>query len=91
VVAVACEVPTAVIEFGERETFTEATGTGSTVIDDVPVFPSLVAVIVAPPTETAVTRPELLTVATAVLFDDQLTTRPVSKTLFASLVSADSC
>jgi hypothetical protein len=80
-----------VIEFGESETFTEATGTGSTVIDEVPLFPSLAAVIVAPPTATAVTRPEVFTVATAVLLDDQVTALPVSTMLFASLVSADSC
>ena len=91
VVAVACDVPTAVIEFGERATVTDATGTGITVIDDVPLFPSLVAVIVAPPTETAVTSPTPPTVATAVLLEDQLTARPVTTTLFASLVSAESC
>jgi hypothetical protein len=91
VVAEACAVPTAVIEFGERATVTEATGTGITVIDDVPLFPSLVAVIVAPPTETAVTSPTPSTVATAVLLEDQLTARPVTTTLFASLVSAESC
>jgi hypothetical protein len=91
VVAVACDVPTAVIELDDSATVTEATGTGVTVIDDVPFFPSLVAVIVALPTETAVTSPELLTVATAVLFDDQVTNLPGRTTLFASLVSAESC
>jgi hypothetical protein len=91
VVAVAWDVPTAVIEFGERATVTEATGTGITVIDDVPLFPSLVAVIVAPPTETAVTSPALFTVAIAVLLDDHVTNRPVSTLLLASLVSAESC
>jgi hypothetical protein len=91
VVAVAWDVPTAVIEFGERATVTDATGTGITVIDDVPLFPSLVAVMVAPPTETAVTSPALLTVAIAVLLDDHVTRRPVSRLPFASLVSADSC
>ena len=91
VVAVACDVPTAVIEFRERSTVTEATGTGITVTNDVPLFPSLVAVIVAPPTESAVTSPEPFTVATAVLLEDQLTARSVTTTLFASLVSAESC
>jgi hypothetical protein len=80
-----------VIEFGERETVTDATGTGTTVIDDVPALPSLDAVIVAPPTETAVTSPAPFTVATAVLLEDQLTTRSVTTTLLASLVSAESC
>src|SRR3954470_23623989 len=77
VVAVACAVPTAVIEFGERATVTEATGTGITVIDETPLFPSLVAVIVTPPAEIAVTRPDPSTVAIAGLLDDQLTTRSV--------------
>ena len=38
-------------------TITVATGIGTTVIEDVPVFPSLVAVIVALPTARALTRP----------------------------------
>ena len=44
-------------------------------IDDVAVFPPswVVTVIVAEPAATALTNPELFTVATAVLFDDQLT------------------
>ena len=63
VVAVACEVPTAVIEFGLRETVTEATGAGVTVISEVLVFPSLVAVIVVLPAPTAVTSPFPSTVA----------------------------
>jgi hypothetical protein len=60
-------------------------------IDDVPLFPSLVAVMMAPPTETAETSPELLTVATAVLFDDQVTALPASTTPPKSLASAASC
>src|SRR2546422_379992 len=55
-----------------------------TVIDDVPVFASLVAVIVAAPGVTAVTRPLLLTVATEVLLLDQLTVRPESAAPFPS-------
>jgi hypothetical protein len=62
-----------------------------TVIADVPLFPSLVAVIVAAPTETAVTSPELFTVATAVLLDDQLAARPARTPPLASFVSAESC
>jgi hypothetical protein len=91
VVAVACEVPTAVIGFGLRATVTDATGTGTTVIAEIPFFPSLVAVIVAPPAETALTMPVALTVATAGLLEDQVTSRPVSNWLIASLVSAESC
>jgi hypothetical protein len=91
VIAVARDVPTAVIEFGERATVTDATGTGTTVIDEVPFFPSLVAVIVALPTDAAVTTPTLLTVAIAGLLEDQITTRSVTTTLFASRVAAESC
>jgi len=80
-----------VIELGERLTVTEATGIGTTVIDDAPLFPSLAAVIVAPPTEIAVTRPELFTVAIDVLLEDHATGRSVTTTLLASLVSAESC
>src|SRR5213083_342294 len=43
----------------------------------VPLLPSLVAVIVAEPTTTAVSRPLLLTVATAVLELVHVTVRPV--------------
>jgi hypothetical protein len=46
-VAVPCEVPTAVIEVGLSETVTELTATGVTVMVDVPLLPSLEAVIVA--------------------------------------------
>jgi hypothetical protein len=44
----------------------------------VPLLPSLVAVMVAEPTPTPVTSPELLTVASAVALLPQLTDRPVS-------------
>jgi hypothetical protein len=70
---------------------TEATDATFTVIDDVPLLPSLVAVIVALPTATAVTSPELLTVAMDKLLEDQLTDLPTITVLPASLVSADSC
>src|SRR2546423_7836359 len=56
-----------------------------TVMDDVPLFPSLVAVIVAEPGVTPETSPEPLTVATAVLLLDQETVRPESAAPFASL------
>ena len=45
-------------------TVTEATGTSATVTADVPLFPSLVAVMVADPAASAVTSPLPLTVAT---------------------------
>jgi hypothetical protein len=74
------------------ESATVATGTGLTVIELVPVFPSLVAVIVTgPPTLTAVTRPLASTVATAGVLETQVTVRPVSTLLAASLVTAVSC
>jgi hypothetical protein len=61
------------------------------VIVPVPVLPSLVAVIVAVPAATAMTRPELeLTEAIPVLELDHVTTRPVSTLLFASRVVAES-
>jgi hypothetical protein len=61
------------------------------VIVPVPVLPSLVAVIVAVPAATAMTRPELeLTEAIPVFELDHVTTRPVSTLLFASRVVAES-
>lgn len=60
---------------------TEATGTADTVIAEVPVWPSLVADIVADPGATAVTRPLGLTVATAVLSLDHVTARPARETV----------
>src|SRR5213083_1572021 len=65
-------------------TSTVATGTFVTVTDDVPLFPSLVAVIVAEPGVTPETSPLLLTVATAVLELDHVTVRPESGAPFAS-------
>jgi hypothetical protein len=65
-------------------TVTVATGTGITVTNDVPVCPSLVAVIVALPGDTAVTTPVAVMVATAVLFELHVTTRPVSTFPLAS-------
>jgi len=90
IVAVACEVPIAVIVVGLSETVTEATGTGVTVIKAVPPFPSLVAVMTAVPTPTAVTRPVALTVAAAELLD-HVTMRPPSGVPPASLVVATNC
>src|SRR5205807_8975249 len=72
-------------------TSTVATGTFVTVIDEVPLFPSLVAVIVAEPGVTPETRPPLLTVATAVLELDHVTVRPESGAPLASFGVAVSC
>jgi len=73
------------------ETETVATGAALTVIAALAVFPSLAAVIDTLPPATALTRPVLETVATAVFAELQPTTRPVSTLLLASSVVADSC
>src|SRR5256886_9799105 len=72
-------------------TSTVATGTFVTVTDEVPLFPSLVAVIVAEPGVTPDTSPLLLTVATAVLELDHVTVRPESGVPPASFGGAVSC
>src|SRR6266480_3660271 len=65
-------------------TVTEATGTLVTVMADVPLCPSLVAVIVAEPAATLVTSPLAETVATAALLVAQVTVRPLRAVPFAS-------
>jgi hypothetical protein len=78
----------------EGETETVATGAGAdalTAIAAVPVFVSLIAVIVALPAAMAVTSPDPETVLTAELLELQATTRPASTLLFASRVTAESC
>ena len=87
-VAAACDVPTAVIDAGLSDTSTDATGIGVTVIPALPLTPSLVAVIVAEPGETAVTIPELLTVATDSLSEVHVIDRPVSALPLASRATA---
>jgi hypothetical protein len=67
-----------------------ATGTSVTATTEVADFPSLVAVIVAVPTPTAVARPLASTVAAA-LSDDQVTARPLSVAPVESLVTALNC
>src|SRR5713101_2714521 len=62
-----------------------------TVIAAVPLWPSLVAVIVAVPTAAPVTSPLAVTVATDVLELAQVTVRPVSGAPFASFGVAVSC
>jgi len=72
-------------------TVTEATGTFVTATADVPLFPSLVAVIVADPTATPLTRPLGDTVAIALLFVAHVTVRSGSTFPLASLATALSC
>src|SRR5438128_397073 len=62
-----------------------------TVIAAVPLWPSLVAVIVAVPVATLVTRPLPLTAATAALFDVHATPRPGSVFPAESVVTAERC
>jgi hypothetical protein len=91
VVAVAWVVlPIPIVE-DAKETVTDATAEETTVTTADPLWPSLVAMIVAVPTLIAVTvatAPVPLTVATAVLSDDQATARPVNVTPFASFIVA---
>src|SRR5947209_7698380 len=71
-------------------TLTLPTGTAATDTSAFPLLPSLVAVIVAEPTESAVTTPAAVTVATASLLDVQLTGRSVTTTPRLSLTVAAS-
>jgi hypothetical protein len=82
---VVCPVKTAA---GDGATVTEPTGTWSTNTVDVPVLPSLVAVIVAVPVPTPVTTPVAETVAIAVALELHVTMRPVSVLPPASFVMA---
>jgi hypothetical protein len=88
VVAVSCWVPPTVIGVAGDETVTVATGAGVTVRVALPVLPSLVAMMLAVPTVTAVTTPWPSTVATAVLAELHASARPVSMFPFASTVVA---
>src|SRR5216117_3904128 len=72
-------------------TVTDATGTPLTVMLAVPLWPSLVAVIVTAPATTPVTSPLLFTLAIALLLDCQVITRPVKGLPLASLGVAVSC
>lgn len=65
-------------------------GDAETVMPALPVLPSLEAVIVAVPFATAVTKPDVETVAIPMLLELHVMTRPVSTLVFASLVTADS-
>src|SRR5439155_771672 len=90
-VPVSCTVWPACTDAEGGVTSTVATGTFVTVTDEVPLLPSLVAVIVAEPGVTPETSPLLLTVATAVLELDHVTVRPESGAPFASFGVAVSC
>src|SRR3989442_1656882 len=90
-VALSCTVPPTTTFAVAGLTTTEATGTVDTVTAAVPLWPSLVAVIVTAPTATPVTRPLAETVATAPLLVVQVTVRPLSGLPAASLGVAASC
>src|SRR3989449_1690072 len=89
-VAVSCTVNPACTEGAGGLTITDATGTKITVTAAVPLCPSLVAVMVAEPAATPVTRPLPLTVATAGLPLAHVTTRPTSVLPLASFSVARS-
>src|SRR5213083_963424 len=72
-------------------TVTEATGMCTTVMAEVPFFPSLVAVIVADPAVTPVTSPVPFTPAADGLLFDHVMDRPTSVLPFASFSVAVSC
>ena len=91
VTAVACVVVPSTIDDEASVTTTALTGTGDTVTAAVALCPSLVAVMVAVPGATAVTRPLADTVATPVADEVQLTARPVSTSLLAARVTAVPC
>jgi hypothetical protein len=91
-VAVSCCAPPTTIGVVGVEIVTVLIGASITVIEDVPVFVSLVAVIVTgPPTATAVTRPAEDTLATAASLVLHVAARPLSKLPVASFVTAVSC
>jgi hypothetical protein len=76
-VAVSCAVPPTRIVFVAGVTVTVATGASWTVISVVAVLPSIVAVIVVVPGDTAVTVPST-TVATPLFEEVHVVVRPVS-------------
>src|SRR6267378_3175747 len=90
-VAVNCRAPPAHTLALAGVTATDATGTKVAVVAADPLFPSLVAVIVAEPAEAPVTRPLPLTVATAGALLAQVTTRPVRGVPAPSIGVAVSC
>jgi hypothetical protein len=73
------------------DTVTLPTGTALTVTDDVPDFPSLVAVMVTVPGAKPVTIPLVDTIAWLELLDDHVTARSVTTFPFTSRTTAFSC
>jgi hypothetical protein len=90
-VAVSCTLPPTEMPGEEGVTATVATGTSETVMTAVPLFPSLVAVIVAEPAALPVTEPVALTLAMAGAFVDHDTVLPVNGLPVLSLRAATSC
>src|SRR2546426_1032137 len=91
-VAVSCSVVPTATRAGAGVTPTDATGAGLTVMADVPLLPSLVAVMVTgPPAALPVTRPFTSTVATVALLVVHVTVRPGSGVPAASFGVAVSC
>ena len=90
-VAVSCTVAPCGTLADAGLTLTDATGTVDTVMLEVPLWPSLVAVILAAPATFAVTTPLALTVATVALSLDQAIVRPDSGLPLASCGVALSC
>jgi hypothetical protein len=88
-VAVSCCVEPATMLVAAGVTLTVATGIGLIVIVALPLFPSLVAVMLALPALTAVTTPAEETVATPGSPEDQLIIRPLRVLPLASRVTAD--
>jgi len=91
VIAEACVVSTALIEVAVSDTVIDAIGTGTTVIEELPVLPSLTALIVAAPTARAVTSPFASIDAIALSLEDHTTARPVRVAPVPSFVVAESC
>src|SRR5205814_826490 len=74
-----------------RETLTDATGICDTLIEALPLRPSLVATIVAAPGLRPLTRPAWSTVATASSLEDQTTGRPVRELPWPCAIDAVAC
>src|SRR5947199_83486 len=91
VTAESCWMPPAVMVAAAGVTATDATGTSVTVAVAVALFPSLMAVMVAEPAATPVTRPVEETVAVAGALDVQVIARPESTVPAASFRLAASC
>jgi hypothetical protein len=91
VVAVAWEVPTAVIEVGASTTETDATGTGATVSTILDVTPPALALMVTVPTLRVVIRPVGEMLATVGSVVDHATFLSVSVLPAASVRIVDSC